>query len=92
MAARKPKRWDLVEVTWLDAWSTLEQHTWADAIKLNVVTRKTLGYFVFQDVDKLIIAGTDDRSDSKALESVLADLTIIPAPWAVNITILQRAS
>lgn len=92
MSIRKPKRWDLVEVVWADAWSSHGQFTWAEALKFEVVARKSVGYFVHQTPEILVIAGTDDRGDKQALESVLADITVIPTPWATTITIMQRAS
>jgi hypothetical protein len=92
MSARKPKRWDLVEVIWADAWSSHGQYTIAEALKFEVVSRKTVGYFVNQTPEILVIAGTDDRGDKQAQESVLADITVIPTPWTTTITVLQRAS
>jgi hypothetical protein len=91
MSVRKPKRWDLVEVLWADAWSSHGQFTIAEALKFEVVSRKTVGYFVLQTPEVLVIAGTDDRGDKQAIESVLADITVIPMPWASTITVLQKA-
>jgi hypothetical protein len=92
MASRKPRRWDLIEVVWVDAWSSHGQFTIAEALKFEAVARKSVGYFVHSTPEILVIAGTDDRGDKQAADSVLADITVIPTPWATTITVLQRAT
>jgi hypothetical protein len=88
MAGRKPKRWDLVEVVWLDAFIKYEEMSVSEALALNPPSRKTLGYFLAQTAEKLTIAGTDDRADNK---DTVAEVTVIPSPWLAEISVLTRA-
>jgi hypothetical protein len=87
---RRIKTWDRVEVEWLDAQSTLTQLTVEEASAMDPIIRKTLGFMIFLDKTKIVLAGTDDRPGAKYCgNTVAADITIIPAPWLIKIVLLE---
>jgi hypothetical protein len=87
---RRIKTWDRVEVEWLDAQSTLTQFTVEEASAMDPIVRKTLGFLIFVDKTKVVLAGTDDRPGAKYCGNIVAaDITVIPAPWIEKIIVLE---
>jgi len=91
-----PKR---VEVEWFDARAVYEQIELSHvAEKVQLTRRFSLGYLVFKDRERLIIAATFDpaekrlSSDHAVDEDGGADFTVIPRGWIKAITELQVVS
>lgn len=69
-----------VEVVWHDA------VTFGEPFKLDEVkdkallsVRHTMGYLVYQDAERVVIAQTRDPEDDE-----VDDVTVIPAPWVIR--------
>jgi hypothetical protein len=77
------KRWDVVEVTWVDAKGSSGELSLEDALAFNTTIRRTLGYFLCANDKKIVIAGTDDRNSTDNV--VAAECTAIPTPWACSV-------
>jgi hypothetical protein len=84
---RKPP---LVEVIWLDA------KTYNEEWQINEISQRALfarrhtsGYLVFQDEERTVLAGTFDPATSADAEDGVADTTVLPTGWVVEI-IQQR--
>jgi len=92
MAQRKPqpKKWDLVEVTWLDAVGPSGQLTMEGAEKYPLATRRTVGYLIVKNDEKIVLAATDDRPADDGY--IAADVNAIPTPWATTIDVIRRDS
>ncbi len=88
MSTIKPKQWDVVEVTWLDACGpNLEGMTLEDAMAWEPIKRHTVGYLIAYNSEKMVFGETDDR-DSK--ESVVAEVvTAIPVGMILNVNVLR---
>ncbi len=89
MSTIKPKQWDVVEVTWLDACGPhTEGMTMDDAIAWSPIKRHTVGYLIAYNTDKIVFAETDDR-DSK--ESTVCEcVTTVPVGMILNVNVLRH--
>ncbi len=64
--------------------------TLSDAKKLGLLTRHTLGYLVYEDTERVVIAQTFDPAQPDEEEDGVGDVTVIPAGWVQRpITILR---
>jgi hypothetical protein len=91
MSTIKPKQWDVVEITWMDACGPhLEGMTLEDAVAWGPIKRYTIGYLIAYTSEKIVFAETDDR-ESK--EMVVAEvITAIPVGMILNVSVLRRGS
>jgi len=70
----------LVEVVWRDAVSFGEPFRAEEvAVKAQLSERHTVGYLLYQDDERVVVAQTYDPDDDEA-----DDVTVIPAPWVVR--------
>jgi hypothetical protein len=89
---RKPKKWDPVVVRWLDAFTDYEPRSSAEYLAQHKPChRATIGWYVGEDEDHVIIAMEDDRKanvpgrDCEVVTSiphgmVLGDIIILDMP------------
>lgn len=83
----KPKQFDIVEVSWMDAKGPSGELTLKAAMGIEPVLRKTLGYLVCHTTSKIVIAGTDDRGGDDDI--AFTECTVIPAGWVEQIVVLK---
>jgi len=67
----------IVEVDWVDAFIDTDDFTLEKATKLQPIPRKTIGYLVVEDKDRIVLA-TDIFPDKKDEYSACM---VIPKPW-----------
>jgi hypothetical protein len=72
------KRWSLIEIEWEDAWTEMKQAHDSEYKKYKPVIRKTVGYVLVNDKERVTVAGTDDRQSQTSIETNCADVTTIP--------------
>ena len=88
----------IVECEWLDARSVYEELELAEVSeKLHLCRRYSVGYLIFKDRERLIIAATFDPAEKK-LDARFTpdgdsadDFTVIPRQWAQRIITLVPA-
>jgi len=85
-AAAKPRQWDIVEVAWIDAQGPTGAISLAEALKLEPILRKSVGYCLALTDNKIVIAETDDRAAEA--ENVCELASAIPTPWIQTVTVL----
>jgi hypothetical protein len=75
--------WDVIEITWVDAKGPSGELSLEDARAFGTTIRRTLGYFIYADDKKIVVAGTDDRNSTDNV--AVAECTAIPTPWACGV-------
>jgi hypothetical protein len=80
-----------VEVEWLDARSIYEEILIAKvAERVTLVRRFSLGYMVYKDKERIVLAGTfDPVEDGDKDGDGGADYTCIPTSWVIKIAELR---
>jgi len=88
----KPKRGDIVQVTWADA---AQDGTDVEATKAfehyTLITRKSVGYFMGQDKKKIVLAMTHDPAHGTT-KCYVQDALAIPVPWVVEIIAVKKGA
>lgn len=86
----KPKRGDIVEVTWVDAAQDGTDVELAKAFEHYVlITRKSVGYYVGQDKQKIVLAMTHDPAHGTT-KTYVQDALTIPVPWVTEILAIKK--
>ena len=84
----KIPKWTPVAVTWLDAWTEYTESTSKDFEReYKRAIRKTIGWLIVQDKDRIVIAREDDRlhGDSTDCQTI----TTIPTSMVQTVQILK---
>lgn len=89
---QKPKRGDIVEVTWEDAAQSGEDVELSKAFEhYTLITRKSVGYFVGQDKHKIVLAMTHDPAHGQT-KCYVQDALTIPVPWVTEILTIKKSA
>jgi hypothetical protein len=89
---RSLKPFDIILVTWEDAYTVIRDATLEDAAAMGgreMYMRDTLGYTVRADNEYIILAGTDDRDAAKTSNEV-GDLTVLCTGFVRDVQLLRR--
>lgn len=89
---RSLKPYDIVVVTWEDAYTVIRDVSFEDAYDMagrEVYMRHTTGYVVRADNDYFVIAGTDDRDAIKSSGDV-ADITVLCTGFVRGVELKSR--
>lgn len=82
----------VVEVEWIDACNRSDDAIPVDEAmtRLNLVTRKTVGYLAGQNDSKLVLAKDFDPADNENEKDTLGNFTVIPSGWVKSIKYVTR--
>lgn len=80
--ARKTRTPRVVEVEWLDAQKVTEQYKLSEApAKVRLRRRRSVGWLVFQDRERILLAMTYDKPEPDEVEAQGDDFITIPRRW-----------
>lgn len=80
------KKFDKVEIKWKDAKidTTVYDLEGDKYMKVEPEIRYTLGYFLYHDDKKILIASTKDKD-------TVAEINVIPKDWQISMKILKNS-
>jgi len=77
-------RWTPVSVRWLDASTDYESAHSRDYVIWNRAERVTIGWLIFRDKDRIVVAMDDDRKCARG-ESDVQTVTTIPSTYILEV-------
>lgn len=85
---KRIEKWTPVSATWLDAWTDYTEGASKDFEReYKRAIRKTIGWLIFKDKDRIVVAMEDDRlhGDGSDCQTV----TTIPAPMVQDVQVFR---